>query len=359
MKGELSRWDLERLLARNLFKDMEEPYDMEDIGRIIKNEICTLPESYSVDPRTGTVVIYVPGRAKRPHDNGHYKNEKDQEKKTCNIKTCPIDRGDTTPIIMHKPLPSGSYAFINENMFPFIIPDGIPDVLVTGKRLKGFHLLVWPTTKHEDIHEMDYKDHAVTFELLGDLERQLKEEQGFSDWHFQVIKNTGAAVGGSLEHGHYQASFTNWMPKRIIEDKNFLDIQGISFVGHLIESNPQDLLIKSYGSFDAVIPYCMRRPLDAVIYPKDKRISNIADMEPSHRIDLAKALCELTSALSVMMPGMEKEFAYNLVFHTGLVGTMYIEVLPYTQQEGGFERAGLNVCQSTPKMSAQMYKDSL
>lgn len=338
IKMPLSKEKLEELLIKseNPIKDAVKYYE----------ENCIMPESYARDPRNGAITIFCPNRCKRPdnYNGNEIKPRGDQ-------KSCPICEGNTSPVLMTKPLPSGAYAFINENIYPFLNPEGTPNNKDTPS-ISGINLLLWPTNEHKDIQEMSPEDHAVSFEMLGELESILKNKHK----HVQIIKNTGKAVGGSIEHGHYQIAGLSFYPKKIEEDILFLNEGGISFAQYMLNQTPQELKIKEYSSAVVLTPYFMRRPLDALIIPKNPLLDSVRKMDKQQILDFARATSDIASALSNIMPRMKKEFAYNFVFHTGPLGTMYIEVLPYTQEEGGFEKSGLNVCQSSPEISTELYK---
>ena len=53
------------------------------------------------------------------------------------------------------------------------------------------------------------------------------------------------------------------------------------------------------------------------------------------------------------MPERGREVAYNLVFHNGVAGGLYVEVLPWMQERGGYESLGLGLCEGTPESAAE------
>ena len=323
----------------------------EAIGWVKDN--CLKPVRYAVDPRDNSVTIFSPGRNSRV--NGYFKKPVE---KTNGITDCPICDEDksTTPIFSYKQIGDSDYAFVNENLYPFLSGEGTPGYSSEETKVSGANFLVWSSMYHRDIHEMEAHEHAASFELIGDLERKLLAK-GFK--HVQTIKNTGRAVGGSIEHGHYQVSGMSIVPARIQNDARLLRDRNMSFVGLLALVNGKEFEVKEYDSVKVVVPYYMRRPFDAIIYPKQKGLTLVGNMDEKLREDFSRATIDITKALHDIMPGRGKEFAYNLVFHTGKIGTMYLEVLPYTQQEGGYEKAGLNVCQMLPEDCAGIYRDFL
>ena len=56
---------------------------------------------------------------------------------------------------------------------------------------------------------------------------------------------------------------------------------------------------------------------------------------------------------------LHREPAYNLVFHSGVSGTFYVEILPHTQEMGGYEQMGLYLCQGTARTSTEDYRRAL
>ena len=53
-------------------------------------------------------------------------------------------------------------------------------------------------------------------------------------------------------------------------------------------------------------------------------------------------------AIRKVMPQMGREIAYNVTTHNGPGAGLYFELLPYTQETGGFEHLGLYICQANP-----------
>lgn len=328
---------LERLVLSQLRQE-----HIFDVIKNYKGIAGNKPSSFAYDPRNGFITVFSPKRSHRP---------KDVQKQDEGIaKPCPICSGNTTPILAVKELSNGAYAFVNENLYPFLHPEGIENINPSNKdRLVGGHFLIWPTSEHKDIHQISYEDHAKTLEFISEFEANLSK--GF---YMQVIKNTGKLVGNSLEHGHYQVAIMNMPAGRIMQDMAFLASRGHSFVEFLANNTPGNLEVGDYGSVKAVIPYFMRRPLEIIIHPKDFKKEKL---EPEIARDFARAISDTAFSLSLLMPTMGREFAYNIEFHNGPIGTCYAEILPYTQEDGGYERIGLYVCQSLPKISAKVYRD--
>jgi len=317
-----------------------------------------MPESWILDLRSGEVIIYTPAR-------------KNREKKS---NECPIcnDNGEihnfkTKDLESRTDDNQKAIAYVSPNKFPYLVPNGIHNIK-TGELLKGGSFVLWWNT-HTDIHEMSYEDNKRILELAAETEelflhtgkgyeklQKNKEHRGY----FQMIKNRGKAVASSIEHGHYQIAYSNIVPKRIKEDIEFEKREDESFSSYLLRENPKELEIKDYGKVVSLIPEsAMRRNLEAMILVKDIGKKNLHELDDEEKMGLAMALKDVTLALSGIMPKYEKEFAYNIEFHTGIEG-MYIEILPYTQANGGFEKIGqFWACQSHPKSAAETYRKNL
>ena len=125
---------LKQLLAENVFPEIRKPYGFREASEIVRKSVNSenIPEAFEVNPLTKEIVIFSPRRSKRKSEG------------------CPICIGDTTSIIFHEKLPSGEYAFVNSNLYPCIVPDGIPRLGNSKETRKGCHFLIWPTTEHKD-----------------------------------------------------------------------------------------------------------------------------------------------------------------------------------------------------------------
>ncbi|MDP2925308.1 MAG: hypothetical protein Q8N99_02975 [Nanoarchaeota archaeon] len=194
---------------------------------------------------------------------------------------------------------------------------------------------------------------------MNELEEKILSETFEEDFGFvcvQVIKNIGTSIPGAHVHGPYQVACMNMFPKRINDDINFLIDKKVSFIRDFDIKNPEHLKVKDYGTMILAVPYFMKRPLEAIIYPKDFSVQWLRDLSKEQRLDLAKVTSDVSYALSLLMPARGNVFDYNFVFHTGPIGTMYIEIFPSSQRPGGFERVGLYVCQGIPVNSAEIYR---
>ena len=346
---------------------------------MIKNILCDQtaqnhrPEPYGqFDPRTQNRILYSKRRSLRPHSARNAKKKK---------KDCPICMGNTTRIWDIAPLTKG-HTFINENLFPITFPSPNRHWPLVVKQKPcyekglpsfGLHLLLWHSSYHDqDLHNMPIEDICVNLERLAALEKFLltqpspmpvsSKEQGIPmRGYIALIKNYGAMVGGSLEHGHMQIVHTNTLPARTHQDMEFLKNHRQSFAEVLNQNIREELIIRKYQNDSVILatPFCLKRPLEAIIYPKDTNKNYLYQLSASEIKGIATALHQSTKALHTIMPSWGKETSYNLIFHQGAIGGLYIEILPWTQALGGYENIGLYLSQVPPEESTICYRENI
>ncbi|HHT9155339.1 MAG TPA: hypothetical protein ACFYD5_05945 [Candidatus Tripitaka sp. YC43] len=296
---------------------------------------------------------------------------------------CVVCEGKTTSIVDMSPTSEG-FTFINKNLFPVTYPfgneaDSKDPFNGTGQQARGTHFLQWPSNLHgKDLDNMPLADVFIVLKRLCILERNLLHFVGpdmpLSHVHADgnhygyigVIKNMGRLVGGSLVHGHHQIVHTNVKPRKILDDQRFKEQHGHGFSQYLLEYNPQEYHVKEYqGGVVLLVPYFIRRPLDAMILfrgvgarcnvplPSDY-LHHLSDKE---LYSLGEALRDVMSSLKILMPRMGRELAYNWVIHEGDVGGMYVEILPWTQEMGGYEQLGMYLCQGRPESTVNYYRE--
>jgi galactose-1-phosphate uridylyltransferase len=331
--------------------------------------------SVAVDPRDGAVVLYNEARARRPHDN-----KADDPPGPPREKPCPICDGKTTGIVDVAPLSTG-HTFINKNLFPCVHttaasvsrpPAPIHRAAVSaGTSAFGLHLLQWTSTRHDrDWHNMPVEDLVVVLERLAALEKKLLfESDGImpdtSQWQgdggargfVSIVKNLGAPVGGSLTHGHQQIVYSNVMPAQTHNDLAFQTTHGAPFARHLLDHTEEPLVVKRYGAATVVVPYFMKRPYYSMLVLGNTRKEYLHQLDGDERRALARGWSEITRAFRMLMPRMGREFAYNALVHNGPGAGLYVEFLPYTQEDGGYERLGLWVCQESPERAATTLRE--
>lgn len=321
------------------------------------------------DPRDGMPILYSMARARRPHDT------RPETASTPSERPCPVCEGRTTRIVDVATAGPG-VTFINKNLYPILYPGGRPGTHpeagdARSAPVSGSHFLQWTSNRHDlDLHNVSLAHLETVLGRLAALEATLLH--GSDDYprvpgrsrcaeahhgYVGIIKNHGHLVGGSLRHGHQQIVHANVRPQRIELDARFLEREGRSVVRFLLEENPPELTLCAEDGVRAVTPYFLRRPLQAILMVEDTRKSYLHELSRRELRGLARALRAMTGALWQLMPRMGRETAYNLVFHAGPIGGLYVELLPWSQEYGGYEQQGLFVCVGTPEHSHQLYQE--
>ena len=333
------------------------------------------------DPRNYEQVLFNTSRADRPHDNAD--QSKPHVEKLPGAADCIICSGHTTGIVDLAQLSEG-YTFINKNLFPVVFPAELPanydeidnfskQVPARGKNAYGLHFLQWTSTVHKrDWHNMPAGDLLLVMKRLAVLEHKLlTSSQGvmpslekFGDEHgrngfVSIIKNSGSPVGGSIEHGHQQIVFSNIMPRRTRENLRFKIDRGVSFSEFMLQENPDQFLIREYAHTALVIPFYMRRPYDMLLLVKDTEKGYLHEMSSDQLGSIAAGWQDGINLLRAILPLRGRAIAYNVLTHNGPGSGLYFEFLPYTQEEGGYEKLGLSVSQANPAQASQLMKGIL
>jgi len=333
-----------------------------------------------VDPRNGDRVIYSPMRARRPTEL------KPRRHVTVRLERihCPVCEGETTGIIDVAPLSDG-YTFINKNMFPVVSYDfpgdrqpvtyepAVEKRKLLGTYSQGGHWLQWFSNRHHvDLHNMPVEDIEVVLSRLAAFEGFLlsAKESNMPAWtdpsgkrnygFVGIIRNYGSLGGASLAHGHMQITHTNIIPRAILDDRDFLAENGRTFAEFMTSENPSYLNIREFtGGLRLMVPYFMKRPFAAVMAFADCEACSLHQLDAERLKGLAEGLHAVTRALKVILEErLERSFSYNLVFHNGPSGCLYVEVLPHSQEWGGFEHMGWFICQATPAQAADGYREA-
>lgn len=340
-----------------------------------------LPEGVCVaDPRQGERIVFNESRARRPHDNRPTNGPAPE---------CIVCTAQLTKVLDVAPLSQG-FTFINKNLYPIVHPtsNGVgpigPSVEednpfdpgdvcwgANGVSCLGLHFLQWTSSFHEeDWHTMPSQDRSIVMERLASLERKLLTESAepfpvASCWggdpdhrgFVQIIKNSGAPVGGSVYHGHQQIAFTNVMPRRTRDDWQFERNRGERFSEYLMRENPPELTLRDYGEAVLFVPYFMRRPYDMILLARDAKPRYLHQLSAGTLEALATGWSDAIRLMRRVLQGLSRNIAYNVVLHAGPGAGVYVEFLPYTQEVGGFEQSGLWICQSSPALAARQMKD--
>ncbi len=380
--NKITREQLQKITDRERIEgiDIESLFDFfrhdDDLPSHAPDALC------QIDPRDGALVVYNSKRAKRPHDN-KIPASPASDSSAGDGGSCPVCQGKTTGVVDVAELSEG-YTFINKNLFPVLFPpDKIkpewlqeplyPDPSHHGRVSYGMHFLQWTSSYHErDWHNMPVQDLVVVLQRLAALERTLLyDSEGYmppsSQWRSQketsgfvsIIKNFGAAVGGSLAHGHQQVAWSNIMPRSFYNNWCFFSRHRQFFSSYMLNENPFDLEIKDYGKAVLIVPYFMKRPFNMMLILKDVGKQYVCELDDDELEEVAEGISDAISAIMEIMPRIGKETAFNMVVHNGPGAGLYYEFLPYTQETGGYEHLGMWICQGTPSQAAAELRNHL
>jgi galactose-1-phosphate uridylyltransferase len=378
----LDREVLEQVLERRTLEEIQ-VNEMFNLFRKDDHLYEHAPDALcQIDPRDGALIIYNTKRAKRPHDNkpgDHGEGaaagggEGEASEGAAKKKACPVCDGKTTKAVDVEELTEG-FTFINKNLFPVLFPpDYVKDEWLTeplypdpshqGRVSYGLHFLQWTSNYHDrDWQNMPQADRVTVLRRLAALEKKLlydsdsqmppstqwrsqKETSGF----VEIIKNYGAAVGGSLEHGHQQIGWSNIMPRSFYNNWEFFIRHKHFFSEYMLKENPKELEVYDYGEAVLLVPYFMKRPYNMMLIVKDVGKQYLCEMTEGELMAVADGIHDAIVSILDIMPRMGKETAYNMVVHNGPGAGLYFEFLPYTQETGGFEHLGLWVCQGNTR----------
>ena len=308
---------------------------------------------FARDPRTGDRVLYAPGRSSRPHHTQDQTGSADAK-----TGDCPICAGQTTGVVDVAELTEG-YTFINKNMYPMLYPFAEP------RPARGLHLLQWTSTHHDrDWHNLPPEDCAVVMSRLAALEAKFS-----ADWNaalgedgtapVSIIKNSGAAVGASLQHGHQQIAVGGPRPAVLESNARFARREGRTFSEDVLINLPDEFVIQDYGpALLALVPF-MKRPYEMFLLLKDTHKPRLHELTDQELGATARGWHDATRALHSLMPRIGRDVAYNVLTFNGPDGGLYFEFLPYSQTLGGFERLGLYICTLGREQAADDLRSAL
>ncbi len=361
--------DTARLAEITRFERIEEASyaDIEAVVRHSGAEDYPPERNADQDPRSDVWVSYSESRRRRPVSvaagdgdgrTGSYEDGRDVT--SCIVCDCRL-----TPAVDVTPLTDGHKTFVTPNLFPMVYP--VPPATCEGGR--GLHFIQWCSTEHEaDLHNMSWQDMETVTERLAAVEEFLLhgEGAGFPDTGGShsgiaaIMKNRGLKVGGSVEHGHQQIAHLSVLPRALAADADFFGRNGQPYATALRKAAGPALTVAEFpGGVSAVAAPWMRRPLEVAILPADGAGAFLHHLGDESLRGIAEALRVLTGALQLLMEVRGMSFDYNLAFHTGPVGLLYIEILPWTQPYGGFEHLGHYLCQETPTTSVRCWHNAL
>lgn len=329
------------------------------------------------DISTGNWVVIARGRAQRPHEATAIKRPLPTPpsfKKGCPF--CELDKYPQQPDVLRLPDdPRQWEVHVFGNKYPAFSPKDDFRTWQEGPyrtmEAVGYHEVV-ATRRHSDIDgRQTQKQFLWQIEALLLRYRQLRSKPSVN--YIQIIKNHGAAAGGSLAHPHHQIFTTPVLPQ---------DIRAILFEAErYYQKNNQEVFAvmldfeRSSGQrivweneyFTAFCPYASRVPFETWIMPRQPA-PFFEDTGPQEREALAACLQQVFRRLYTGL----QDPPYNYYLHsapcddTGFVCDReqfqhfrwHIEIVPRLAVAGGLELgAGVEITTAVPEESAAFLRE--
>ncbi|QLB20226.1 galactose-1-phosphate uridylyltransferase [Vespertiliibacter pulmonis] len=169
-------------------------------------------------------------------------------------------------------------------------------------------------------------DHSKTLPLLTsyEIEKIIQTWQGYVEklgknyqW-VQLFENKGEMMGCSNPHPHGQIWASDFIPNEILTEdqcqKDYFEQYGSPL---LIDYAQKELKFKERIVVEtedwlAVVPFWASWPFETLLLPKEKRFTNITQLNQAERSDLALALKQLTTRYDNLF---NISFPYSMGFH--------------------------------------------
>ncbi len=356
-------------LAREKFEEILRNRDIEDLDYNNIAEILikepklqgNLPENlYTVDPLDSSIIVFNSKRAHRPH---RYKPREEVEPTAEEPGF--IVQGDTTGAIDAADLNEG-FTFINFNLFPVFYSDGTGNFSDSTHKLyqhpvEGIHFLQWTSSyQSRDWHNMPLEDCIIVLQRVSALEEVLLSDR---ERHIYFFKNYGNQVGGSIPHGHQQIGCTNIPANSTEQLISYEKTRGKPYSRYVLNENPGDLDVIEYETAVLLVPYFMKRPYNMMLLLKDSGKRRLHELQHEELRDIARGWREGIILMRSILKDTGRDLAFNIIAHTGPGCGIYFDLLPYTQEMGGFEHLGMFICQGCPADCAEdlrsLYREKL
>ncbi|MBI5654892.1 DUF4931 domain-containing protein [Candidatus Uhrbacteria bacterium] len=285
------------------------------------------------DPLTGDLVIFAPGRRKRPQPGSKKADADPLSAENLN--------DDKILAVYAK---DGFRITAVENLYPVFHKDrelkGRQEILVEGDRCQRF----------EDFSATQM---AAVLDAMADRAKVLRSDPGLK--YLVMFKNEGREAGASLVHAHSQVFGLSFVPDRLKQmrtnRRKITDLHSAM----LGEATKERAVFKDKNIVAFADPYS--RFAYGVRLVTRRRHDNITQTSPAERRSLAKAL-------AMLMPLIKKRgFAYNFYFHDVFSDKnefFEIRFAPRANTWAGFELdAGIVVNPVTAEDAAAEYLDAI
>ncbi|MFP4331332.1 MAG: hypothetical protein ACLFP6_11495 [Spirochaetaceae bacterium] len=159
-----------------------------------------------------------------------------------------------------------------------------------------------------------------------------------------------------MSHGHQQIVLSDTIPRRVRENGAFLKGRGEPFSRMMLRETPAELVVERLDGGTLVVPYYMRRPYDTLYLLHNSQPALLSELSRSDLSALAEGFARGMELMRRVLAALGREVAYNVLLHTGAGAGIYLEFLPWTQENGGFEQLGLSACQGVPAEAARQLR---
>lgn len=129
------------------------------------------------------------------------------------------------------------------------------------------------------------------------------------------------------------------------------------FSEYILRENPDQLLVREYDHATLLVPYYMRRPFDMLLLVKETNKGYLHELSHEQLESVAAGWQDGIKLLTKILSLKGRAVAYNVLTHNGPGAGLYFEFLPFTQEDGGYEKLGLSVCQSNPFEASKLLKN--
>jgi UDPglucose--hexose-1-phosphate uridylyltransferase len=330
------------------------------------------------DVVTGKWVVIAPSRSKRP--DTYAKSHEETTPLAKYQETCPFcnvaDFPQAADVLRLPDDPDQWLFHIFPNKYPAFRPHDDIKVWQTGPyramEAVGYHEVL--ATRHHNQVEalLSKRELALELEALVLRYRQLQTKASVN--YIQIIKNHGAAAGGSIEHPHHQIFTTPVLPDGVQDSlmgtqKYAHTHQGESVytVMFKFETASRERLVYENEDFIAFCPYASHIPFEVKILPKQPE-PFFEKLSPKLRESLADILQQV---LGQLYTGLGDP-PYNYYIHsapcdrTGKVCDLdicekfrwHIDITPRLNIWGGFELGtGIEINSMPPEEAAAFLRE--
>lgn len=319
------------------------------------------------DPTTKEWVIIATDRAKRPHEFGRSKKERDQPEHDAACPFCPGNEDHTPPAVLQLDARKndGWAVRVVPNRFAALTGDGEPERREYGPLFRemdgvGYHEVIIETPHHNRfLAEMEDEEVGLILEAYRLRYQTLREKLQVK---FVILfKNHGAGAGTSLQHPHSQLVATPIAPvllRRKYEVATMhYDDTGRCLYCDLVDEERKagSRMVWETMRFVVFYPFASRVPFETWIAPKEH--------QPSFAHTTEEDLRELAHVLKTTLGGLSQALGdpdFNYIIHSSPAEDeskayylWHIQILPRVTTFAGFELgSGIFINTAVPEESA-------